>query len=101
MGLRDRLKERLKKGLKNIKALASVVHEESKYPGRPQPHMAARNPMWGGDESPPESSSEIQQETSSVETFPEDERAPDGGQFWFLKGDAEGWHETNPGQKKD
>ena len=47
MGIRSRVKKTLEK----IRVLAQVIHEESKYPGRPQPHVAAQNPLWGGGDS--------------------------------------------------
>lgn len=94
MGLRSQIKSKIKEGLKNIKSLAFLIHDEASHPGRPQPHMAARNPMWGGEDSPPE-------EPPIEHELPEERMAPDGGEFWFLKGDAEGWHETNPGLKPE
>lgn len=105
MGIRDRIKSRLKSGVSNIKALAAVIHDEANHPGRPSPHMAARNPMWGG-----ETGAAVEDDGSTQETslslaeppiehpVPEERRAPDGEEFWFLKDDdAEGWSETNPG----
>lgn len=105
MGIRDRIKSRLKSGVSNIKALAAVIHDEANHPGRPSPHMAARNPMWGGETGAAVAEDSPTQETSSSSTeppiehpVPEERRAPDGEEFWFLKDDdAEGWSETNPG----
>ena len=102
MGIRDRFKRRVKTGISSVKALAAVIHDEANHPGRPAPHMAARNPMWGG-----ESGEAIENETGTAHSapeppiehpVPEERRAPDGEEFWFLKDDdAEGWSETNPG----
>ena len=50
MGLRSRLKNKIKGTLEGVGALAKVIHDEANHPGRPQPHMAARNPLWGGGE---------------------------------------------------
>ena len=108
MGIRDRIKSRLKSGVSNIKAFAAVIHDEANHPGRPSPHMAARNPLWGGetgagdaDESASlasENTSENSAEPPIEHPVPEERRAPDGEEFWFLKDDdAEGWSETNPG----
>ena len=47
MGIRSRVKKTLQK----IRVLARVIHDESKYPGRPQPHVAAQNPLWGGGDA--------------------------------------------------
>ena len=62
--------------------------------------MAAKNPLWGGEHSPVTSNApEPQASDDPADELPRPvERAPDGGEFWFLKdGDSEGWHETNPG----
>ena len=96
MGLRDRLKKRIGKVHEAVKG----IREEAIHPGRPQPHMAARNPNWGGtkDVPPPE----VTPRTSVPDPYssPEErqnEEAPGGGEFWFLKeGDSEGWDQTDP-----
>jgi hypothetical protein len=101
MGLRTQLKNKLKETLQNIKSLSFLIHEESKYPGRPQPHMAARNPMWGGEDSAPaeQEASKAAKEAAASEQ-PVDTRDASGEEFWFLKyDDNEGWDETNPGEK--
>ena len=54
MGIRSRIKG----ALKRVRVLTKVIHEESKYPGRPQPHMASKNPLWGGGETSKDSSTE-------------------------------------------
>ena len=108
MGIRSRFKKTLHK----IRVLAKVIHEESKYPGRPQPHDAAKNPLWGGGDSrgerpdlenpeqesdnaysPKPSSQEINEKQGSLDE--------EGADYWFLQyDDVEGWNESNPGQKK-
>lgn len=101
MGFRTRLKNKLKEVLKGFKAFGFLIHEESKYPGRPQPHMAARNPMWGGEEmSPEEREAEQAAKDAAAGEQPVDTRDSSGEEFWFLKyDDNEGWEETNPGKK--
>ena len=101
MGFRSRLKNKLKDALKNIKALGFLVHEESKHPGRPQPHMAARNPMWGGEEtSPEEREAQAAARQAAANEQPVENKDSSGEEFWFLKyDDNEGWEETNPGEK--
>ena len=100
---RFKLRNKLRNAVDGMKTLAKVIHDESKFPGRPQPHMAAKNPLWGGEHDKVESSETIAEEraTESVghDELPKPvEKAPDGGEFWFLKdGDSDGWHETNPG----
>ena len=128
MGIRSKIKSKLKQKMEQFKVLAAVVHDEANHPGRPQPHMAARNPFWGGEEktevlSPEKnkgeeekSSSDSKQETkpqSEQELSPSAQKTTSGhdqpkgsldeeeADFWFLKyGDNEGWNETNPGKKK-
>ena len=38
-----------------------MVNEEAKHPGRPQPHMVARNPLWGGESGPNPDKTEVPQ----------------------------------------
>ena len=67
MGIRSRVK----KAFKRIRVLAQVIHEESKYPGRPQPHVVAKNPLWGGGdarENEPKDETTENEKTESVET---------------------------------
>ena len=99
MGFRSKLKNRLKGALENVKALSKLVSDEASHPGRPQPHMAARNPMWGGQDDAPKSSVEESEPTpeESVDANDPEEEAP-----WYLKyEDNEGWDDPNPGLKKD
>ena len=53
-----------KKALKKIRVLAEVIHEESKYPGRPQPHVVAKNPLWGGGDNRDDSDEESTKQES-------------------------------------
>ena len=100
MGFRKRLKSKLKETISNAKALATVIHEESNHPGRPSPHMAARNPMWGGEDTPLErSESDDEHETNDTES-PSNAETEDG-EFWFLNyDDVDGWDATNPNEEK-
>ena len=111
MGIRSKIKSRLKQKLGQLKVLAAVVQDEANHPGRPQPHMAARNPFWGGDENLGRGETEDQQQEEAdleVSTEKSSEAATNKGSleeeeadFWFLKyEDNEGWNETNPGKKK-
>ena len=126
MGIRSKIKSRLKHKLEQLKVLATVVHDEANHPGRPQPHMAARNPFWGGEEKTDGSrssvadeegshsvssssqgvqsevdSSQASQEKSSSQERQKGSLEEEEADFWFLKyGDNEGWNETNPGKKK-
>lgn len=100
MGLRNRIKEKLKERLQDIRALVNVIHDEAKHPGRPQPHMAARNPLYGGQEESPETAPK-----PSESSTPEKSAAPsppqaDDGDFWYLRGDDEGWSDLNPGKEE-
>ena len=126
MGIRSKIKSKLKHKIEQLKTLAAVVHDEANHPGRPQPHMAARNPFWGGEEKTDRSKSSAdkkdsneagsntddkhqleaespqdpQEETSSKKQ-PKGSLEEEEADFWFLKyGDNEGWNETNPGKKK-
>ena len=93
MGLRSRFKKRLKDALENVKALSKVVAEEANHPGRPQPHMAARNPSWGGQENTAENAGE----KPSSKPKKSNVSASDDGDFWYLRDDNEGWDDPNPG----
>lgn len=101
MGIRDRIKRRLK----GARDMFQRVQDEAGYPGRPQPHMAARNPLWGGTEDrPPEG---VTPKTAVPSSPPSSEVDPyaskDDGDFWFLKEGAvdDGWQVTNPGRQTE
>ena len=119
MGIRSRVK----KGLQKIRVLARVIHEESKYPGRPQPHVAAKNPLWGGGDTregesedtretedkeetisaqtPVDKDTSTSQQKEGVENHDQGSLNEEGADYWFLQyDDVEGWNESNPGQKK-
>ena len=106
MGLRSRLKNKIKGTLEGVGVLAKVIHDEANHPGRPQPHMAARNPLWGGgevekaesvDSSLTDADPNVDNRTSdttnqTVESEPE-------ADYWFLHdpdGEADDWSKTNP-----
>ena len=100
MGLRSRLKNKIKGTLEGVGALAKVIHDEANHPGRPQPHMAARNPLWGGGEveraEQPSSDEENEEPTTSVDQSSSGEPEAD---YWFLHdpdGEADDWSKTNP-----
>ena len=100
MGIRDRIKRRLK----GARDLIQRVQDEANYPGRPQPHMAARNPLWGGtaDRTPEGVTprSEVPSSTPQPAADIDPYAAKDDGEFWFLKESTveDGWQVTNPGQ---
>ena len=110
MGLRSRLKNKIKGTLEGVGVLAKVIHDEANHPGRPQPHMAARNPLWGGGEvergnltestdsegEGEEPQTQSQPQPSSADKRPTEESEPD---YWFLHdpdGEADDWSKTNP-----
>ena len=105
MGLRDRIKEKLKARLQDIRALVNVIHDEAKHPGRPQPHMAARNPLYGGEERVPAQESDSDNQSTSPDTTKAAQNTPepkqDSDDFWYLRGDDEGWSNLNPGKQED
>lgn len=111
MGLRSRLKNKIKGTLEGVGVLAKVIHDEANHPGRPQPHMAARNPLWGGGEVEGAGSQSTESEREDVQ----DSQAGEGTQsvssagtensnseeadYWFLhdpEGEADDWSKTNP-----
>ena len=102
MGFRNRLKSKVRSAVGNLRPLGAVLHEEANHPGRPQPHMASRNPVWGGEsgavdpvdrEDPPLSPSPV----DSPDAPEGDDEVP-----WYLKyEDNEGWDDPNPGMPKD
>lgn len=108
MGLRSRLKGKIKQTLEGVGVLAKVIHDEANHPGRPQPHMAARNPLWGGGET--EEDADLDSEThtgdaSSEESGGENDDAEQVSQpteevdYWFLNdedGEGDDWSRTNP-----
>ena len=100
MGLRTRIKKLIKERIKGIQALAFLIHEEANYPGRPQPHMAARNPLYnGGEAAGEESAGEESAPQESLEQAGILETESEKGGFWYLRGDDEGWSDPNPGRK--
>jgi hypothetical protein len=107
MGFRSKFKGRIKKALNNVKNLTAVVSEEANHPGRPQPHMAARNPMWGGKEDPSTKTSDsvTPEDTVKPSSVSQQAAKPEPSEeedYWFLKyEDNEGWEDPNPGQDKD
>jgi len=99
MGIRARIKSKLKSAVQDARALFTIVNEEAKHPGRPQPHMVARNPLWGGetgeapdkvDVPPSEPRKEVNLKTES--------KSEEEPEMWYLRGDDEGWSDPNPGQ---
>ena len=101
MGLRGRIKGRIKETLGGFGALARIIHDEANHPGRPQPHMAARNPLWGGGEVDDPSKSENPLNEASVESTATKPLQPDAedADYWFLddpEGEADDWSMTNP-----
>lgn len=104
MGILGKVKGSIKRRMEAVRDVVGAVQEEAKYPGRPQPHMAARNPLWGGEsgaaptEREPAAPPPIDPYASPTRG---EEEAPGGGDFWFLEGETEGWEQTNPGKKED
>ena len=108
MGLRSRLKNKIKGTLEGVGALAKVIHDEANHPGRPQPHMAARNPLWGGgeversDSTDTDSSTEDNSDSSTAESSSQVENTETNNEeadYWFLHdpdGEADDWSKTNP-----
>ena len=101
MGLRTRIKKLIKDRIKGIQALAFLIHEEANYPGRPQPHMASRNPLYNGGDVEGASNSKTDEASSKapLEQAGILETESDKGDFWYLRGDDEGWSDPNPGRK--
>ena len=96
MGFRSRIKGRIKSAVGNVKALAAVINEEANHPGRPSPHMAARNPMWGGEDTPVSPEEDTAEAAESV-SEPQEKSTSEDGDFWFLNyDDVDGWDVTNP-----
>jgi hypothetical protein len=92
MGIRDRLKKRIGR----VQEAVKNIREEASHPGRPQPHMAQRNPMWGGNKDEAPAGVTPQSSVPDPHAGAQDEDDGDG-EFWFLKeGDSEGWDQTNP-----
>ena len=102
MGLRGRIKGRIKETIGGFGALARIIHDEANHPGRPQPHMAARNPLWGGGEVDEPSEPENPVEEASVESTTPAQSETEDADYWFLDdpdGEADDWSMTNPKKK--
>ena len=101
MGFRSKLKAKIKAAIGNADALAKVIHEEALHPGRPQPHMAAKNPLWGGEHSKKIETDEVEEnpvDYAAESPVPVEKNAQDDA-FWFLKEDGEegdDWSKVNP-----
>ena len=104
MGLRSKIKQWIRETIDNIGILAKVLHDESQYPGRPQPHMAARHPLWGGEDTPPVASSvgkteqvteQGMQDTPVSSVHPESSTGTKE-EYWFLQDAEDDWSRTNP-----
>ena len=101
MGFRTRIKSKIKEALGDVRALFQMVNEEAKHPGRPQPHMVARNPLWGGENGPNPDKTEVpnaEENPQESGAKPEKKQEEDEQDFWYLRGDDEGWSDPNPGQ---
>ena len=95
MGIRDRIKKRIGRVHETVKS----IREEASHPGRPQPHMAQRNPMWGGNEDKPPAGVTPQSSVPDPYASSADgtKETDSGDEYWFLQeGDSEGWDQTNP-----
>lgn len=96
--------------MRKVRDLLKDVAEEANYPGRPQPHMAARNPLWGGEPDQPRPGTPAPKPTpqssgppsGAVDPFAQSPSSgrETGDEYWFLKDNEEedGWRETNPGK---
>ena len=98
MGLRSKLKSKVKQSLENIQILGKVIHDEAKHPGRPQPHMVARNPLWGGQDNPPENISQKAENHHSNSAENTSVEPAEEADFWFLSDAEDDWSQTNPGK---
>lgn len=111
MGIRSRIKAKIQDRLQDIRALVRVVNEEANHPGRPQPHMVARNPLWGGEageipaqkQVPSETEKHVSEPTSTISTASppkekKESKEAEDDDFWYLRGDDEGWSDLNPGK---
>lgn len=109
MGLRSRLKNKVKGAIEGMGALAKVIHDEANHPGRPQPHMAARNPLWGGGEVDRTDKEDTEESASNAlrddgsQTDVAQSEAPsvekEDVDYWFLNdedGEGDDWSKTNP-----
>jgi hypothetical protein len=116
MGIMNRLKKRVKGGLKLAQTIASTVSEEARHPGRPPSSMAANSPFWKDDGNDPahqkakagiaeakaEASAAPLPDPSATKGLPKpvDTSGRDDEPFWFLKdGGDDGWDTTNPSEE--
>jgi hypothetical protein len=113
MGIVNRLKKRVKGGLKLARTIVDSVSEEARHPGRPPSNMASNSPFWQDDtndiahqkarEGIAAAKAEPEPEASGPpEGLPPmmDTEGRDNEPFWFLKdGNDDGWDTTNPSEE--
>lgn len=120
MGIMNRLKKRVKGGLKLAQTVVDSVREEASHPGRPPGPLADKSPFWQDDQSdaahqkakagiaeakaraskaPPESAATDDTLAGGLPR-PVDTAGRDDEPFWFLKDGADdGWDTTNPSEE--
>lgn len=109
MGIVNRLKKRVKGGLRLARTIVDSVSEEARHPGRPSSSMAADSPYWQDDTTDTahqkaKAGIEAAQATPPASTeglpTPVDTEGRDDEPFWFLKdGGDDGWDTTNPSEE--
>lgn len=117
MGFLNRVKGRVKGGIKKVVGGAKAVHEEAKYPGRPASRNATDSPLWQDDDVSARvagAAAESPGDPAAVAPAPVPASAADPGgaptptdrkdrndePFWFMQeGDLDGWDQTNPSEE--
>lgn len=114
MGIMDRVKNRVKGGIKLARTIATSVSEEARHPGRPPSNIASGSPVWKDD--PNDAAHQKAREgiakakakakplpdPSATQGLPKpvDTEGRDDEPFWFLKdGGDDGWDTTNPSEE--
>lgn len=105
------LLNRVARRLSRVRKVAAdgleAIRVEASHPGRPQPHRVGRNPAWQTEED-----RQADRATPSVEYRPGGDTGVDpyarptqdgaaGDDAWYLKGEHEGWDQTNPTSKDE
>ncbi|MEC7947617.1 MAG: hypothetical protein VX265_08615 [Myxococcota bacterium] len=115
MGILNRVKSRVKGGIKKVVGGARAVHEEAKYPGRPASRHATESPLWQDPDvsrklsaaaaAPPRAPEAVAPAPSAADPggapTPTDRKDRNDEPFWFMDGggDLEGWDQTNPSEE--
>ncbi len=100
--LLNRVARRVSRIRKRAEQSISALQQEASHPGRPQPHMVGRNEFWQSDDdrkaaaATPSATYRPGGDPSVDPHARPDNDGAAGDDAWYLRGDDEGWSDTNP-----